>query len=128
MRLVMDPRHESFAQALFNKIIDCINQYIQENMEVVIEDNSLRDDIAHIAKNIYQYAEIWVDVDNILSKKNFLSTDRISLPHVNDAMVVKANFMPIIENIELILKEDKKDHDFYERISSIIVEHHIHEL
>jgi hypothetical protein len=118
----MDSRHEAHEQEILNSIINFINRYIQENIEEIIKKDHLRHNIKIIATAIYEYAQMWIDVEGVLSNKNFLSVDVVLLPPLHDSYVPQAKFSEVIENINSVLQNDRSDGNFYQGIKKIIID------
>jgi len=115
----MDSRHESLEQEILNELIDGINIYILDNLDEIIVRDKLLDDMKAISKCIYDYAEMPVDVDDFLSKKNFLSIDLVHLPKLNDeaafkTFATKNDFAKIVEDIDTVICV-RNTEDYYTR-------------
>jgi hypothetical protein len=107
----MDVRHQSFKEALINQIITIINKYINENIDSLLKNESLQSEIKYICKHIYDYLNIPVDIDGILSKHNLLSIDVVMLPLVTDPeanrILNNGDFKKLINEIKLTLINQK---------------------
>lgn len=76
----MDSRHETREQELLNELIEGINIYILDNLDEIIIRDKLLNDMKIISRCIYAYANMPVNVDDFISRKNLLSVDVVHLP------------------------------------------------
>lgn len=100
----MDPRHQSIAQETLNELVDLINKYVRDSTDEVLAKQELHNDMRKISKYIYQYADMKVDVDGILSTKNILSIDTVLLPNLDKVLIQDKNsFMQVVDYIQSVL-------------------------
>lgn len=106
----MDSRHESFKEALLNKIITLINVYIQNHTDQYIENTLLQTQIHRICQQIYQYLGMQVDVSGVLSKHNLLSVDVVLFPLIADTesnqILSDQGFKKLMEDIRQLLQDN----------------------
>lgn len=115
----MDSRHEIIEEEMLNELIDGINIYILDNLDEIIVRERLINDMKTISRYIYEYAHMKVNVDDFLSKKNFLSIDIVHLPKVNGESVYRPvnsrnDFSKIVENINSVICVNCME-DYYSR-------------
>jgi hypothetical protein len=108
----MDSRHESLKEEFANHVIMTINTYMTNNIDTLVEDNILKNKLTDICKRIYFYLGVNVDVINILSNHNLLSTDVVVFPGVPDPEGSKIlnddEFEKLMDAIKNILNHKKK--------------------
>jgi len=83
----MDPRFEPEEQRSINAAITYLNQFVKENSDRVITDQHLSDDIQFVMNAFYHFAEepiSHLEVEELLSEKNLLSTDTVALPVITE--------------------------------------------
>ncbi|HVE44978.1 MAG TPA: hypothetical protein VNC84_07625 [Gammaproteobacteria bacterium] len=125
----MDARHEPIEQEVFNQLISLINCYIRENVDDIVTHQFLREDFREMLSAIYHCADMFVDIDGLLSIKNFLSIDIVPLPVIGEFQVSsllenKKEFEQAIDTIQSIIKQRKvfyrAGRDFYQQAESIL--------
>lgn len=122
----MDPRHESLEQELLNDLINLLNQYIQEQTDELLEKPELCKELKEIADYIYSHVKLNVEVDEIFSKKNFLSIDIVPLPFLGEEMLMQAHSpkdpQKIIKATQTIMANyaDSYLHDAHHEINNIL--------
>ena len=130
----MDSRHESEEQEILNELIDSINIYILDNLDEILVRESLLEDIKSVSRSIYAYAQISIDVEDYLSKKNFLSIDVVCLPKINDAAILKngantVSFSKVFEDLHAMTcsgtSEDYFRRNFKSDIQRLLNKHKI---
>lgn len=129
----MDPRHELFEQELLNQFITLINHYMTQYTDDLLHNQTFLDEIKELAHAIFDYLQSSTDVEEILAKKNLLSIDVVTFPHLDDPThdIFKVNdkqgLMEFIEKIHLITKKyatsSKKNDELNQSI-----EHTLHQL
>ena len=115
----MDSRHESLEQEILNELIESINIYILDNLDEIIVRDRLLEDMKDISRCIYNYAEMEIDVDEYLSKKNILSIDIVHLPKLNGEtsriFARKNDFAKIVADISSVVCVNNTE-DYYYRM------------
>lgn len=130
----MDSRHETLDQEILNRFIHYLNQFIANNVDEILIQAWLANDIKRISQHIYDYAQIEVDIVNLLAKKNLLSIDLVQLPMIDDATLCRverknSDFSKMLNEIQfLILKKNNIDmgrHHFYAGLQQILSDYHL---
>lgn len=107
----MDPRHEPLKEAFLNHLITTINFYIQQHLNDLVNHPDVIHEIDCIAREIYRYLGIKVDVEAILSRHNLLSIDVVLFPSVADTeankILTDEAFKKLVSEIKLILKQHR---------------------
>ena len=109
----MDPRHESLKEGFLNHVIMTINNYILDNIDLIVQDQTLHDEMMTICARIYTYLDVNVDTENILSKHNLLSKDVVVFPNVPDPEANKilndSDFEKLISEIKNLVQQETAD-------------------
>jgi hypothetical protein len=116
----MDARHEALEQSIVNELIEIMNHTMRERTEALLSNKALCDDIKAIATVIYHYAQMWVDVEGVISKQNVLSTDVVLLPMVITISTPEISFTQVMESIASVIEKKSGSDVFYHDIQAIL--------
>ena len=125
----MDPRHETLAQEISNELIISMNKYIQENLDEVLLDQELCENMQLIGQLLYFHADMQIDIEQIISKKNFLSLYTVFLPLIEQTpLLTKKSLIDLsqlLDQIALIAESnlESDNAEFYENILKCLSRH-----
>ncbi len=122
----MDARHESLEQEAVNDMIHFINDYLCDHTDEILLDEPMRDEMKHLVTYLYEAVHQSVRVDDIFSKKNILSFDRILLPTMDEMVIARNGRRDFIEGMHHIatLLAQHRDHPlFYQTLQHILEVH-----
>lgn len=117
----MDSRHEFLIQDIFNELLTDINQFLQDNVETLVDNPNLLSTLQQITETIYACAQDDVDVYSVLSKQNLLAIHPLSLPTLPDAVYSShADFLQCLNKLDALLEEALPHHPFYIHLTMVI--------
>ena len=99
----MDPRHESKEQLIINKIITLVNQFLMQQSTLLYTNFSIFQIIRDLTMHLYHFAELSIDVDSVLAKRNLLSLDAVLFPTITELTLSdekKLQFLELCQSIQ----------------------------
>ena len=99
----MDPRHESKEQLIINKIITLVNQFLMQQSTLLYTNFSIFQIIRDLTMHLYHFAELSIDVDSVLAKRNLLSLDAVLFPTITELTLSdekKQQFLELCQSIQ----------------------------